>query len=92
MGEGYILIKSESLELLTNQMIELKQSISELKSTNDRQWYSTYEVCKYLSITNRTLQKWRDKNMIKYSVIIGKHYYNINEVNLLLEQNCVKNT
>lgn len=43
----------------------------------DEMWVDSYEVCTFLKISERTLQRLRSNRLISYSIISGKSYYTI---------------
>jgi hypothetical protein len=45
------------------------------------------EVCERLFISPRTLQDYRDKNVIPYTQIAGKILYKLSDINRLLQEN-----
>jgi predicted site-specific integrase-resolvase len=49
-----------------------------------------YDVCKYLKVSSRTLQRLRSKGLLNYSVSSGKAMYKMGEVRRMLEQNLIK--
>lgn len=56
----------------------------------DDTWVDNYDVCTFLKISERTLQRLRSKGSISYSVISGKSYYTIAEVKRMLVQHVVR--
>ena len=56
----------------------------------DETWVDNYDVCSFLKISERTLQRLRSKGVISYSVISGKSYYTITEVKRMLSQHTVR--
>lgn len=50
----------------------------------DEMWVDSYEVCTFLKISERTLQRMRSNRVISYSIISGKSYYTIGEIKKLL--------
>lgn len=53
-------------------------------------WVDSYEVCTFLKISERTLQRLRTKGLISYSLISGKTYYTIAEVKRMLNERLVR--
>ena len=56
----------------------------------DDTWVDNYDVCTFLKISERTLQRLRSKGSISYSVISGKSYYTIAEVKRMLKQHIIR--
>jgi Helix-turn-helix domain len=45
---------------------------------------TTEQVMKFLSVSRRCLQGWRDKGLIMYSAVQGKFYYRLSAINRML--------
>ena len=57
---------------------------------SDETWVDNYDVCTFLKISERTLQRLRSKGLVSYSVISGKSYYTITEVKRMLSQHIIR--
>lgn len=55
------------------------------------EWLDINETCKILKISKRTLQSYRDNNMLSYSQIIGKIYFKVSDIEQFLNDNYIKN-
>ena len=53
-------------------------------------WVDNYEVCTFQKISEKTLQRLRSNNEIKYSRIRGKTYYRISEIERLMNENIIR--
>jgi len=53
-------------------------------------WVDSYEVCTFLKISSRTLQRLRTARQINYSQIRGKNYYRISEIERLMNDNIIR--
>ncbi|SEH29966.1 helix-turn-helix domain-containing protein [Chryseobacterium culicis] len=53
-------------------------------------WVDSYEVCTFLKISDRTLQRLRSQRKITYSRIRGKNYYKISEIKRMLDENLIR--
>ncbi|MDP4201154.1 MAG: helix-turn-helix domain-containing protein [Bacteroidota bacterium] len=58
----------------------------------DEEWVDSYEVCTFLQISQRTLQRLRSSGIISYSLISGKTYYTIGEIKRMLNERRVRST
>jgi len=56
----------------------------------DNKWISGEAVMKKLRISKRTLQTYRDNGILPYSVVIGKFFYNVGDIEKMLDSNYVK--
>lgn len=63
---------------------------TECKENEDDIWVDSYEVCTFLKISDRTLQRLRSKGEIAYSTIRGRNFYKIGEIKRLLESRLIK--
>lgn len=53
-------------------------------------WVDSYEVCTFLKISEKTLQRLRTGNAITYSKIRGKNFYRISEIQRLMKDNIIR--
>jgi hypothetical protein len=60
------------------------------KETPVDDWVDSYEVCTFLKISSRTLQRLRAQSAINYSLIRGKTFYKISEISRLLNENIIR--
>lgn len=58
----------------------------------DEMWVDSYEVCTFLKISERTLQRLRSNRLISYSIISGKSYYTIAEIKRMLNEKRIRST
>lgn len=56
----------------------------------DEAWVDSYEVCTFLNISERTLQRLRCKGMITYSLVSGRTYYTIGEIKRMLNEKLIR--
>ncbi len=89
-----IILDSESFKRLEEKIDSIANFIQEKReseNTNlDEEWVDSYEVCTFLRISERTLQRLRTNGVITYSVISGKTYYTIAEIKRILRERLVK--
>lgn len=64
--------------------------IQRCTETNNK-WFNIRDTCKILGISTRTLQTYRDANVIKFTKIRGKIYFRESDINNLLNKHIVKN-
>jgi len=53
-------------------------------------WVDSHEVCKYLKISTRTLQRLRASRSVNYSLIRGKTFYRLSDIQRLLDDNIIR--
>ena len=89
-----ITFESKAYKELDNKITAIADYIfnhTEAESTNDDEiWVDSYEVCTFLQISDRTLQRLRANGVIAYSNIGGRCYYKIGELKRLLEERLIK--
>ncbi|ADY52105.1 hypothetical protein Pedsa_1546 [Pseudopedobacter saltans DSM 12145] len=92
------------MDLFTNdneEMIAHQEMIAQLRSSiesilknyrpvmNGEIYLSGEDVCKLLHISKRTLQQYRDDNILPYIQIGGKIIYKESDILTILEQNYI---
>ena len=60
------------------------------KQSEEDMWVDSYEVCTFLKISDRTLQRLRTAGTVTYSNIKGHYFYKIGEIKRLLEERLIK--
>ncbi len=70
------LIPQEKLDSLNEELVQIRQLLERLGNPSQSESLLTNkEAAKYLSVTIRTLQKYRDSGQLGYSQIGRKIYY-----------------
>ena len=89
-----ITFESKAYKELDNKITTIANFIfnqlGERKTNEDEIWVDSYEVCTFLKISDRTLQRLRSKGEIAYSTIRGRNFYKIGEIKRLLESRLIK--
>ena len=89
-----ITFESKAYKELDNKITAIADYIfnhlDENKTDEDEIWVDSYEVCTFLKISDRTLQRLRAAGMISYSDIKGQYFYKIKEVKRMLEERLIK--
>lgn len=75
---------SSKIEALKKQVGSLQRQTEEKRL---KPWLDAQDVCLMLNISTRTLQNYRDKGMLAYSLVGGKCYYRPADVELLILKN-----
>ena len=50
----------------------------------------SYEVCTFLKISEKTLQRLRGSGTIAYSNIRGRYFYKVSEIRRMLEERLIR--
>lgn len=89
-----IILDSESYKKLEEKLDVIFEYIKDKQASEDTNldeaWVDSYEVCTFLRISERTLQRLRTKGVISYSILSGKTYYTIAEIKRVLKERLVK--
>lgn len=87
-----ITIDSKAFNEIMSKLNNISESLSskEKPMNEEKEWVDSFEVCSYLHISSRTLQRLRRKGTIKYTPIGGKNYYQISEVRRMLEEKLIR--
>lgn len=89
-----ITFESKAYKELDNKITAIADYIfnhTEAESTNeDEIWVDSYEVCTFLKISDRTLQRLWAAGTVTYSNIKGHYFYKIGEIKRLLEERLIK--
>ena len=86
-----ITLQSEVFMNLVNMLKELDNKFNKLKYDVENplteKWLDNQEVIQLLKISKRTLQMYRDENLIGFSQIGNKMYYKTTDVEQFLKDN-----
>ena len=89
-----ITFESKAYKDLDNKITAIADYIfnhTEAENTNeDEIWVDSYEVCTFLKISEKTLQRLRVAGTIAYSNIRGRYFYKISEVKRMLEERLIR--
>ena len=77
-------------QLVSDMEIITFESKDSGKPDEDEIWVDSYEVCTFLKISDRTLQRLRAAGLVSYSDIKGHYFYKIKEIKRLLEERLIK--
>lgn len=88
-----ITMESSVYKELTQKIETIEQFV--IKAAHNREdldmmWVDNFTVCKYLKISDRTLQRLRSKRLIAYSILSGKTYYTLGEIKRALAERTIK--
>lgn len=90
-----ITIESRAFKQLMEKLDALSEYVHSMEcpaENNDDEWVDSQEICRFLKISERTLQRLRTNGKITYSCIGGKYYYQISQLKKLLQQRIIKST
>ncbi len=91
-----ITIESQAYKELVSKINTIAKFVIEHQSPEtkdpDDEWVDSYEVCTFLKISERTLQRLRSNGIISYSILSGKTYYTIGEIRRILNEKRIRST
>lgn len=90
-----ITIESRAFKQLMDKLEAVSEYIhamEHLVENEDENWVGSQDICQFLKISERTLQRLRANGKITYSCMGGKYYYQIGEIKKLLKANVIKST
>ncbi|MDR2145020.1 MAG: helix-turn-helix domain-containing protein [Tannerella sp.] len=89
-----ITIESQAFRDLQSKLNTIAKFVSALQKKAEEQpeddWVDSYDVCTFLKIGNKTLQRLRAANAVTYSRIRGRNYYRISEIQRLMKNNLIR--
>lgn len=87
-----ITVDSKLARLLFNKINSIEKFIKEntVNQTENEIWVDNYDVCTFLKISERTLQRLRAAGEIEYTPLRGKIYYEIGELRRMLKKRLIK--
>lgn len=88
-----ITIDSQAFKVLMEKLDALSDYVNTLKpptEDEDDSWVDSHEICSFLKISERTLQRLRTNGKISHTNLGGKYYYQISQVKKLLKEKVIK--
>ncbi len=90
-----ITIESRAFKQLVEKLDALTEYVHSMErptEDEDEKWVGSGEVCRFLKISDRTLQRLRTNGKITCSNLGGKYYYQIGQIKKLLKEHIIKST
>lgn len=91
-----ITIESRAFKQLMEKLDALAEYVCSMghpaTESDDEGWVDSPKVCRFLGISERTLQRLRTNGKITYSCLGGKYYYQIGQIKKLLKKRVIKST
>ena len=89
-----ITIESKAFKEIIDQIGILSNYIQSTHANKERnednEWVDNYEVCTFLKISERTLQRLRTNGEISFSRIRGRNYYKLSEIRRMLDDKLIR--
>ncbi|HJD93132.1 helix-turn-helix domain-containing protein [Bacteroides coprosuis] len=81
------IIENRTLELVKARLILLLEKSKQLGSHQKHsEWLDNQDVCLLLNISLQTLQSYRNKGLIPYSMVGHKCFYKATEIHVFIEK------
>lgn len=85
-----ITIEAKAYKEIVGKLDEIARYVKQHSESQHEGWIDNHDVCKYLNISIRTLQRLRSQKLINFSIIRGKTYYQLSEIERMLNENLIK--
>jgi hypothetical protein len=90
--ENVITRQSEFFTEMVSKIKVMETAIERMKESNlscNEKWMSSEAVMRKLGISKRTLQNYRDSGILPHSIVGGKFFYSIRDIEDLMAKNYV---
>ena len=86
------IIDSDALNLITERITAVQKEIyKEIQTSVEMKgMLDNYDACRILGVSLRTLQYYREKDLVPFVMIHGKCLYKPKDIQVLIESNRVK--
>jgi hypothetical protein len=85
-----VTLESKAFKEIMGKLEEISSYVKRHSTIDTEAWVDNNDVCLYLHVSTRTLQRLRSEGMLNYSIIKGKTYYKMSEIVRMLSENLVK--
>jgi hypothetical protein len=89
-----ITIEAQAFKELMSKINAIAKFVASIQAKAEEEpadgWVDSYEVCRFLKISEKTLQRLRATNSVSFSRIRGKNFYKVSEIQRLLENNIIR--
>ncbi len=86
-NSSFIMVKTESLQELCNEVINLRNELRTIKTTSTNQIYTNKEVKELLGVQDKLLKKYRDNGLLSYRQVGDKYWYTQADIDQFLASN-----
>ena len=87
-----ITVDSEAYKILKQQLDRIEAKTAAVPLPPENTWLDNQEMCQLLKVTTRSLQNYRDQELIPFTQLAGKIFYRQSDVFKVLEDNLSTNT
>jgi hypothetical protein len=68
-------LESEEFERLMKKLDTIEEKLNNTSPMDEDMWFDNEQVCNYLQISKRTLQSYKNKDLIEYRQVGAKIWY-----------------
>jgi hypothetical protein len=86
----FIAFDDEAFEQIMARLDDLEKKLQPQKTEMGIGWLDNNQFCEALNISKRSAQNYRDQGLIPYSLIGGKVYYKLEDIEQLLNKHYTK--
>jgi len=91
-----ITIEAQAFKELSAKINVIAKFVSAIHAKTENEhvedWVDNYEVCTFLKVSPKTLQRLRKGNLVSYSRMRGRNYYKLSEIRRLLDEKVIVRT
>ena len=90
--ENVITRESEFFTELVSKIQVMETAVERMKESNlscDEKWMNSEAVMRKLGISKRSLQNYRDNGILPHSIVGGKFFYSIRDIEEVMANNYV---
>lgn len=91
-----ITVESLAWQKLSSQIENVAHYLMRLENGSEREeneiWVDSGELCRYLNLSMRTVQRLRSSGDLAFSTLHGQHYYQIGDIKKLLACRKIKSS
>jgi hypothetical protein len=84
-----VTVESNAYKEIIKRLDKISRYVKEHSESDHEGWVDNTDVCNYLNISVRTLQRLRSQNQLNYSIIRGKAYYKLSEIQRMMDENLI---
>jgi hypothetical protein len=85
-----ITVESKVFKDIMGKLNDIAGYVRRFSEIDTEAWVDNYDVCKYLHVSDRTLQRLRSDGLLNYSIIKGKTYYKMSEIWRMMNEHLIK--
>jgi hypothetical protein len=85
-----ISVLPEELDIILSELKSIKSQLQQSQQQITNPILSTEQLMELLQVSRRTIQGWRNHNIIEFSAVNGKFYYRLSAVERMLNNHLQK--